>query len=158
MSETLPMHLSKQNILDMPGLMKTHFLNGNAVRLNKSLGDAVGLKNIGVHMVVIQPGFDSTEFHSHQFEEECIYVISGNAIATLGEETREIGSGHFIGYPTNGVAHSLRAIGPDPLVFLMMGQRLAQDVADYQNLKKRLYRNNGEWNLVDHDAIQRIKR
>jgi len=30
-----------------------------------------------------------------------------------------------------------------------MGQRLEQDVTDYPHQGKRLYRNSGEWNLVD---------
>lgn len=34
-----------------------------------------------------------------------------------------------------------------------MGQRLKQDVADYPNKNKRLYRNNGKWDLVDMENI-----
>lgn len=30
-----------------------------------------------------------------------------------------------------------------------MGQRLEQDVADYPNQGKRLYRNSGNWDLVE---------
>lgn len=152
------MQLSAQAIQDMVGQSRTHFLNQNAVRLNKALGDAVGLKNLGVHMITVQPGHYSTEYHVHLFEEECIYVLSGNARATLGSETIEVGAGDFIGYPINGLAHCLQAIGVEPLICLVIGQRLAQDLADYPNLKKRLYRNNGEWNLVDHASIQRIQR
>ena len=48
--------------------------------------------------------------------------------------------------------------GEETLVCLVIGQRLEQDVADYPRLAKRLYRNSGEWNLVDHDAIEHIKR
>jgi uncharacterized cupin superfamily protein len=48
--------------------------------------------------------------------------------------------------------------GDEPLVCLVIGQRLAQDVGDYPRLGKRLYRNSGEWNLVDHTDIENIKR
>lgn len=152
------MYLSAKAIAEMSGQTKVHFLNNNAVRLNKSLGDAVGLKNIGVHIITVQPERLSTEFHVHLFEEECIYVISGHGTATIGTDSHAIGPGDFIGCPLNGVAHSMKAEGSEPLVCLVVGQRLAQDVADYPNLKKRLYRNNGEWNLVDHSNIQHIKR
>ena len=37
--------LSAANIAQMPTQEKRHFLNPNAIRLNRSLGDAVGLKN-----------------------------------------------------------------------------------------------------------------
>ncbi len=43
--------------------------------------------------------------------------------------------------------------GEETLVCLVIGQRLEQDVGDYPRLAKRLYRNSGEWNLVDHDDI-----
>ena len=40
------------------------------------------------------------------------------------------------------------------LRFIVVGQRLEHDVADYPRLGKRLFRNRGRrWNLVDIDAI-----
>lgn len=152
------MYLSAKAIAEMAGQKKVHFLNEAAVRINKSLGDAVGLKNIGVHIISVLPGHYSTEHHVHLFEEECIYVLSGQGTAFIGQDAHPIGSGDFVGCPINGIAHSMQATGTEPLVCLVMGQRLKQDVADYPNLKKRLYRNSGEWNLVEHANIQHIKR
>ena len=152
------MYLSAKAIAEMAGEKKVHFLNENAVRLNKSLGDAVGLNNIGVHLITVYPGHFSTEFHVHHFEEECIYVLSGQGVAMLGEESHPIGPGDFIGCPLNGAAHCMKAEGSEPLVCLVVGQRLPQDVSDYPNFKTRLYRSNGEWNLVEHSNIQYIKR
>jgi len=40
----------------------------------------------------------------------------------------------------------------------VIGQRLDQDVTDYPKLGKRLSRNIGEWTLVEHAAITKIKR
>ena len=152
------MYLSAKTIAEMTEEKKVHFLNDNAVRISKSLGDAVGLKNIGVHMITVQPGHFSTELHVHLFEEECIYVLSGSGIATIGTETQSIAPGDFIGCPLNGVAHCMKAEGSEPLVCLVVGQRLAQDVTDYPNRKKRLYRNNGEWDVAEHSNIEQIKR
>ena len=39
--------VTSEEIDAMEGLHKTHFLNSNAQRLNKSLGDITGLNNIG---------------------------------------------------------------------------------------------------------------
>lgn len=152
------MYLSANTIAEMVGQKKVHFLNENAARINKSLGDAVGLKNIGVHLITVQPGHFSTELHAHLFEEECIYVLSGHGTATMGAESHSIGPGDFIGYPLNGEAHCMEAEGPEPLVCLVVGQRLAQDVTDYPNRRKRLYRNNGEWDVVEYSNIQHVKR
>jgi uncharacterized cupin superfamily protein len=152
------MFLSARDIEALEGVRKVHYLNPAAVRLNKSLGDAVGLQHIGVHLISVDPGHQSTEYHSHRFEEECIYVLSGRGIAVLGEQLQAIGPGDFIGCPANGIAHELINDGVEPLVCLVMGQRLQHDITDYPRLDKRLYRNAGEWNLVNHDDIEHVKR
>ena len=85
-------------------------------------------------------------------------ALSGQGVAMLGEESHPIGPGDFIGCPLNGAAHCMKAEGSEPLVCLVVGQRLPQDVSDYPNFKTRLYRSNGEWNLVEHSNIQYIKR
>ena len=45
--------IKKEEIDRMEGLSKTHFLNDNARRVNKSLGDLTGLTGIGFHMIDI---------------------------------------------------------------------------------------------------------
>lgn len=152
------MYLSAAEIAAMDGVRKTHYLNPAAIRLNKSLGDVTGLKNIGVHLVSIEPGHHSTEYHAHRFEEEAIYVLAGSGLAVIGEELQQIGAGDFIGCPANGIAHELINDGGENLVCLVVGQRLAHDVCDYPRLGKRLYRNAGEWNLVNQSDIEHVKR
>lgn len=152
------MHLSAEAIRAFEGVRKIHFLNPLAVRTTKSLSDAVGLQNLGVHLISVEPGHFSTEYHVHHYEEECVYVLAGNGTAMLGEEKVGIGPGDFIGYPARGPAHDLFNDGSEPLVCLVVGQRLAQDVTDYPRLRKRLYRNSGEWNVVEHADIEYVKR
>ena len=133
----------------MKGEIKIHDLNPSAIRLNKSLGDLCGLKNLGVHLIEVEPGYESTEYHHHWFEEECVYILAGTATVTIGSDNYLAEAGDFIGFPVNGVAHTMRNSGTEKLVCLVIGQRLMQDVADYPNKKKRLYRNKGHWDLVD---------
>jgi len=83
--------LKTADITAMPGEKRIHFLNPNAVRINKSLGDAVGLTQIGVHIISVKPGHDTTEYHKHFYEEECVYILSGQGTAIIdGERDREI--------------------------------------------------------------------
>ena len=145
--------LKAKDIEGMEGERRIHFLNPNADRMRKSLGDAVGLNNIGVHLVYVEPGKDTTEYHKHYYEEECIYVLSGEGTLVIEGEPFPFGKGDFVGFPANTAAHSLKNTGSKTLVCLVMGQRLEQDVADYPNQGKRLYRNSGEWNLVDLDTV-----
>ena len=87
------MYLAAAEIEQMEGVRKAHYLNGAAERLNKSLGDATGMKNLGVHLITVDPGHQSTEYHVHRFEEECIYVLAGRGIGVLGEALQPIGPG-----------------------------------------------------------------
>lgn len=146
--------LTASDVEQMPGERKVHFLNPNAVRINKSLGDAVGLSQIGVHKILVEPGCDTTEYHIHHYEEECVYVLSGTATAIIGDDRYPLGPGDFIGLPRNTMAHNIINDGSETLVCLVMGQRLAHDVTDYPHQAKRLYRNSGQWDLVDHEAIR----
>ncbi|MPQ92911.1 cupin domain-containing protein [Thioclava sp. JE_KL1] len=145
-------------IAAMEGLAKTHFLNPNARRINKSLGDATGLTGIGVHIIEVEPGCETTEFHRHHHEDEAIFVLSGKATARIGEDRHAIGPGDFIGYRARGAAHTIENTGSEMLRLLVMGQRLSHDVGDYPDLGKRLYRNAGmPWQMVDADAITEVK-
>ena len=150
------MILSAQAIAAMDAVKRVHFLNEGAIRSNKSIGDAAGLKNLGVHVITVQPGHRSTEYHFHHYEEECVYVLSGHGTAVEGETSHKIGPGDFLAYPIDKVAHEMINDGAAPLVCLVIGQRLAQDISDYPRKGKRLYRHSGERRLVDIDGIKPV--
>jgi uncharacterized cupin superfamily protein len=141
-------------IAAMAGLHKTHFLNPKAARVNKSLGDLTGLTGLGFHLIEVEPGFETTEHHMHHHEDECVYILSGEGSAVVGDDTFPVKAGDFLGYRKGGLAHSIRNTGTSPLLCLVAGERLAHDVGDYPRLGKRVYRNAGmAWNLVDCDDI-----
>ena len=147
--------ITKEEIEAYEGKELTHFLNSNAKRLNKSLGDLTGLTGLGFHIIEIQPGFESTEFHMHHYEEECVYILDGQAEADIGEQTYIVKTGDFIGYRAGGEAHKLTNTGTSVLRCIVVGQRLEHDVGDYPRLKKRIYRNSGmDRNLVDLSDIE----
>ncbi len=148
------MVLSAQAIAAMNAVQRVHFLNESAVRSNKSIGDAAGLKNLGVHLITVQPGHRSTEYHFHHYEEECIYVLSGHGTAVIGEQSHKVGPGDFMGHPIDHIAHEMINDGAEPLVCLVIGQRLTQDISDYPRKGKRLYRHSGERSLVDMAGIK----
>ena len=147
--------LRAADIAAMEGLRKAHFLNPGAKRVNKSLGDLTGLTGFGFHIIEVEPGDETTEHHVHHYEDECVYVLAGQATAVIGEEEHAIGPGDFIGYRKGGLAHSIRNTGAETLRCIVVGERLAHDVGDYPRKGKRIYRNAGmAWNLVDHVAIE----
>lgn len=147
--------VTAEEIADMQGLQKTHFLNKNARRTNKSLGDLAGLTGIGFHIIEVEPGHETTEYHLHHHEDEAIYVLAGTATAEIGEDSFAIKPGDFIGYRKAGKAHTIRNTGNETLRMIVVGERLAHDVGDYPRQRKRIFRQAGlKPNLVDFDAIE----
>ena len=111
-----------------------------------------------MHIIYVEPGRDATEYHKHYYEEECIYVLAGSGLLIIEGDRHQIEKGDFIGFPRNTAAHNIINDGEETLVCLVIGQRLEQDVADYPNKGKRLYRNSGHWDLVDIEDIQNPKK
>jgi uncharacterized cupin superfamily protein len=131
--------LKAVDIEAMNARRSVHTLNPNAIRHIKSVGDAAGLTQLGVHIITIMPGNESSEYHRHLYEEECLYVLSGHGEALIDERKYGIGAGDFLGFPRRGAAHVLANTGNEPLVFIVVGQRLEQDVCDYPHKGVRLY-------------------
>ncbi len=147
---TKPYVIRKADADGLSGVEKSHYLNKDAVRINKSLGDLTGLTGFGFHVIEVPPGKWSTEFHQHHHEDECVFILHGEAEARIGDEVFAVAAGDFIGYPAGGPAHTLKNTGSDILRCIVVGQRLPHDVADYPDLGKRLYRNQSmAWDLVD---------
>ncbi|MEC5160188.1 MULTISPECIES: cupin domain-containing protein [unclassified Janthinobacterium] len=146
--------LKAADIADMPGRSKAHLLNPDAVRVSKSLGGATGLTDLGVQMMTVMPGREYAEYHRHLYEEQCFYILSGRGEAIIDEKAYALGAGDFLGFPKNGVAHTILNNGDDPLVFLCARVNLEQDVCDYPRQKKRLYMNGTEEVLVDFRDIR----
>ena len=147
------MFLSAEKIAAMAGEHRVHFVNPAAKRINKSLGDAAGLKNLGIHMMTVAPGDRSSEYRSHRYEDEAIYVISGRGTAVIGEESFNIGPAISSVSPVAArpTRHSTTAM--NRWSASSIGLRLAQDVVDYPRAGKRLYRNSGQRDMVDYPNI-----
>jgi uncharacterized cupin superfamily protein len=113
------------------------------------LARSVGLKRTGVNFIRVPPGKEAFVYHSHQYEEEWVYVLSGRAIALIDDAEYEIATGDFIGYPAPSVAHLMRNPGPDDLVYLSGGEHREFEVADFPRLGKRMVRTGEKVDVYD---------
>ncbi|MEO8974712.1 MAG: cupin domain-containing protein [Casimicrobiaceae bacterium] len=139
--------LTALELAAMQGETRAHAFDGDAVRNDKSLSERVGLSRLGAHVVSIEPGCRASARHRHLFAEECVWVLSGSGRALIGDQVFAVRAGDFLGYPARGPAHALEAVGDAPLVCLVVGERLAQDVIDYPDAGKRLVRDNDDGTL-----------
>ncbi|MEQ9518350.1 MAG: cupin domain-containing protein [Parvibaculum sp.] len=149
-------YFPKPRISSLKEHRHVHQHNKNAVRLVKSIGDLAGLTDMGLHMVRIEPGFETTEFHFHGQDEEFVYIISGQGTALLGNDTIIVAPGDVMLFPKNGPAHAMRNEGPEDLVYLMGGTRSEIDVCTYPRLQLRQYRINGAREYTDIASIKKV--
>jgi uncharacterized cupin superfamily protein len=132
------------DIAEMEPDIRTHQFNPNAVRHTRSLGDLLGLETLGVHLVRVEPGRESTQFHSHHVDEEFLYILSGRGVAEIGDESFEVGPGDFMGFTAHSLPHTLTNPYQEDLTYLMGGNRSNIDVCDYPRIRRRMYRIDGK--------------
>ena len=123
--------LSAEAIAALPERTHDHAFNPNGSRQTKSLGDVCGMTQLGVHLVRVLPGRESTEYHTHHHDEEWIYVLAGHGTAEIGGRTYAVKAGDFMGFAAGSPAHTLLNDGNEDLVYLVGGTRHAWDVVDY---------------------------
>jgi uncharacterized cupin superfamily protein len=133
---------------------RVHVLNPGAVRNQRSLGDAVGMKDLGIHLVRIEPGRETTEYHTHYCDEEFVYILSGRGIADIDDTKFEVGPGDFMGFTARSAPHTMSNAGSEDLVYLVGGTRKPFDVSEYPRAKKRAYKFAGERHTVDYDDVK----
>ena len=129
----------------LPEEPHVHQFNDRAVRMTRTLGTAVGLARIGIHLIRLAPGHDSTQFHSHSADEEFIYILEGRAIAEIGDQEYEVGPGDFIGLPVPSPAHNLRNSFAEDCHYLVGGERNPLDVVDYPRIRRSMLKRPRRW-------------
>ncbi|MEO1601768.1 MAG: cupin domain-containing protein [Pseudomonadota bacterium] len=112
-----------------------------ADRVRRRLGDAVGLKTMGVNMTTLPPGQRSSLRHWHEVEEEMVVVLAGQLTLIEDGGTSTLGPGDAAGFPANsGNAHHFENRGERDAVYLEIGTRPTEDRCHY-----------AEVDLIAHD-------
>ena len=126
-----------------------HQFNDNAIRMTRTLGAPADLTSIGVHLVRLAPGRDSTQFHYHDSDEEFVYILSGTGRAHIGDSTFEVGPGDFMGFPSPSPGHSLTNDSQTDLLYLVGGETNAADVVHYPRIRRSMIKSFGRRSWVD---------
>ncbi len=137
------------DINSLPETRVQHQFNANAIRHTKTLSETTGMQRIGIHQVRLAPGCDSTTHHSHDADEEFIYVLSGFGVARIGDEEFQIGPGDFMGFPAPSPAHSMSNTSDEDLVYLMGGERNPCDVVHYPDIQRSMVKSQGRRTWFD---------
>jgi uncharacterized cupin superfamily protein len=120
------------------------------------LGAESGLTRLGVNLIRIPPGKESFIPHAHSLEEEFIYVLEGVGEVVLDGQAHAVRPGDFVGFPTDGVVHSLVSKGPGDLVYLSGGERSPVEVADMPSIGKTTLFRGGRMTLFGDDGVETL--
>jgi len=123
------------------------------------LGGPSGLKRIGASLIRIPPGKESFIPHAHTLAEEFVFVLEGDGEAVLDGVAHPIGPGDFVGFPTDGVVHSVRSLGPDDLVYLTAGEHAEGiEIADMPSIGRTTVFRNGRIELYSQAGVERLSQ
>jgi len=120
------------------------------------LGGPTGLKRIGVNLIRIPPGKESFIPHAHSIEEEFVFVLEGAGEVVLDGVAHPIGPGDFVGFPIDGVVHSVVSRGPGDLVYLTAGTNGPVEVADMPSIGKTTVFRGGTITLYGRDGAETL--
>ncbi len=106
-----------------------------AGRSSLRLGDAGGLTQFGVNLVVLQPGAKSSLRHWHRHEDEFVMVTVGTCTLVDDNGETEMGVGACAAFPANDPnGHQLINKTDTPAAFLVVGTRGSEEVATYSDV------------------------
>jgi uncharacterized cupin superfamily protein len=120
------------------------------------LGAATGLTRLGVNLVRVPPGKESFIPHAHTLQEEFAFVLEGRGALTLDGVRHELGPGDFVGFPTDGVVHSIACAGSEDLVYLTGGEGGAVEVSDMPTIGKTAVFRGGRISLFGEDGVETL--
>lgn len=120
------------------------------------LSGPTGMGRVGVSLIRIPPGKESFIPHAHTIQEEFVFILEGAGEMALDGVAHPVGPGDFVGFPTDGVVHSLVSKGPGDLVYLTGGERGSVEVAEMPSIGKTTVFRNGHMSLHGKDGVEEL--
>ena len=103
----------------------------------KVLSRLAGGASVGVNLIVVPPGKQSSPFHYHTREEEHFYVVSGQCVLRSGGQRYEVSPGYYVCFPAGtGVGHAFENPFKKDCHILAIGSHHPDDVAVYPDSGK----------------------
>jgi uncharacterized cupin superfamily protein len=104
-------------------------------RQRRKLGDAAGLTQFGVNLLVLPPGAWSSQRHWHTRGDEFVYVLSGEVTLVTDRGDELLRAGDAAGFKAGDAnGHCLQNRGKAEARVLEIGTRDKEDMAHYPDI------------------------
>lgn len=102
------------------------------------LGDALGLKGIGVMAMSVEPGKRAFPYHNHHGNDELFVILSGTGTYRFGDQEHPIKPGDLCAAPKGGheTAHQIINTGTQTLRYVSISTKQDPDVFEYPDSGK----------------------
>lgn len=98
----------------------------------RPLSDVGGKAKIGFGYMELPPGSNTKPGHWHSHEEEHLYALAGEATLHLGSERLPLRPGSYVCFLAGQAEpHHLENTGAETFVYLIVGERIADDRVTY---------------------------
>ena len=100
----------------------------------RRVGQALGLTRVGVNLVRLLPGKESSMRHWHTHEDEFVLVLEGELVLRTDAGEQLLCAGHCAGFPAGRAdGHQLINRSDAAAVYLVMSNRDSEDTAHYSD-------------------------
>lgn len=124
-----------------------------AGRRKQVLGDRFGLTHFGVNRTTLAPGSQSSVRHRHLMQDEFIYMLSGELVLIHDDGETILSAGMCAGFPHGGGAHHLVNRSSADAVYLEIGDRPPDDIAEYPDDDLKAERVDAGWRFTHKNGV-----
>ena len=118
-------------------------------RVKRQLGDVFGLSNFGVNLTHVPPGTISALRHSHQKQDEFVYVLEGELVLITDAGETLLHPGMCAGFKAGeGDGHHLVNRTDKVAVYLEVGDRTPGDQVWYPDDDLQAVSRDGVWHFL----------
>ena len=112
-------------------------------RQKRALGDALGLRKIGVNLTMLPPGKESSMRHWHSHEDELVFILEGELVLRTSGGEQTLRAGMCAGFAAGSEdGHQLVNQSDKPARYLEISNRDAADAVLYPDIDMA-YRTDG---------------
>ena len=136
-----------------PSAYPAPFMPRVSGREKRQLGDVFGLKNFGVNLTRLAPNAESALRHSHEKQDEFVYILEGNPTLITDEGRMPLSPGMCAGFRAGtGNAHHLVNETDRDVVYLEIGDRTPGENAAYPDDDLALVNVEGKYRYTRKDG------
>ncbi|HEY5761412.1 MAG TPA: cupin domain-containing protein [Steroidobacter sp.] len=122
-----------------------------ADRIRRRLGDAGGLRDFGVNLMMLPPGNWSSQRHWHSHEDEFVYILEGELILIEDGGETVLRKGDCATFPKgSGNGHHMINRSSTVAVYLEVGSRQLEDLTTCSDID--LMSSNSDGRFVHKDG------